>query len=572
MMSSYYYIADPGRAEAALQQLYSTPAPYGIDIETTGLCPWQHQLRLVSIANRAGTVVVLDMFHLPAALLSEWLPRGWYVAHNAVFESKWFRQVAGVQISTHDTMLLGRVLYGANLKLAELCAAALGLQVDKAAQRSDWAAPALTAQQLAYSALDAQLPLQLYERIGPIAGRTAIYQNLLQVVPVIAQQELDGIPVDWERLERLRERWEWQRLEALSAFDLALPGVLPTSPKQISAWLETHADALLLQQWPRTATGQLQLNSDQLNALQPGALPALEPLRQVRKLTKLLGWTKGNLLDKRNPVTGRVHPGYGIAFASSGRFNCSKPNMQQLPREGDMRELVCAPLGRALACADYSMQELRISAIYSGERTMLDAFNAGTDLHTLTAQQVLGSTDKEARAVGKTINFSQQYGGGPQVLVKKARERGITLTLEQAQAYRTRFFESRPQLRQWQRHTISQAERTLQVSTRLGLVRHFTRDTFKATDVCAHAVSGTGAEVLRSTLAALPRHLAGLDARLIHHSHDELLLECAEQDGAAAAQGLAAAMLDGWVQVMGEQCTTGLVEAHTGATWAAAKT
>ena len=44
---------------------------------------------------------------------------------------------------------------------------------------------------------------------------------------MIAQQELDGIPVDWQRLERLREQWEWQRLEALSAFDVALPGVLP---------------------------------------------------------------------------------------------------------------------------------------------------------------------------------------------------------------------------------------------------------------------------------------------------------------------------------------------------------
>ena len=230
MMSNFYYIADPGRAGAALQQLYSAPPPYGIDIETTGLDPWRHQLRLVSIANRAGMVAVLDMFHLPAALLTEWLPRGWYVAHNSVFESKWFRQVAEVQLSVHDTMLLGRVLYGDNLKLAELCAQALGLQVDKEQQRSDWSAPELTSQQLAYAALDAQLALQLYERIGPIAGRTAIYQNMLQVVPVIAQQELDGIPVDWQRLERLREQWEWQRLEALSAFDLALPGVLPTSP------------------------------------------------------------------------------------------------------------------------------------------------------------------------------------------------------------------------------------------------------------------------------------------------------------------------------------------------------
>jgi len=86
-MAGYLYCTTPEQAELALQQLYSTPAPYGIDVETTGLCPWQHQLRLVSIANRAGTVVVLDMFHLPAALLTEWLARGWYVAHNAVFES-----------------------------------------------------------------------------------------------------------------------------------------------------------------------------------------------------------------------------------------------------------------------------------------------------------------------------------------------------------------------------------------------------------------------------------------------------------------------------------------------------
>jgi DNA polymerase I-like protein with 3'-5' exonuclease and polymerase domains len=54
-------------------------------------------------------------------------------------------------------------------------------------------------------------------------------------------------------------------------------------------------------------------------------------------------------------------------------------------------------------------------------------------------------------------------------------------------------------------------------------------------------VQGSAAEVLLAALGRLPHWLRGLDARLVLHCRDELLLDCAEQDAPAAASALAAA-------------------------------
>lgn len=84
-------------------------------------------------------------------------------------------------------------------------------------------------------------------------------------------------------------------------------------------------------------------------------------------------------------------------------------------------------------------------------------------------------------------------------------------------------------------------------------------------------MQGSGAECLLRSLALLPKHLAGLDAKLIHHVHDEIVLELAEQDVAAAKQALTDTMTEGFLAVFPDAQVRDLVEAHDGRNWAEAK-
>ena len=97
---------------------------------------------------------------------------------------------------------------------------------------------------------------------------------------------------------------------------------------------------------------------------------------------------------------------------------------------------------------------------------------------------------------------------------------------------------------------------------------------WKLTNALNTPVQGSGAEVLLSALAKLPAALSGLDCRVIHHVHDEIILECAETETEQAKAALQAAMVSAFDDLFpgsGMTAAGDLVEAHDGRTWEDAK-
>ena len=145
--------------------------------------------------------------------------------------------------------------------------------------------------------------------------------------------------------------------------------------------------------------------------------------------------------------------------------------MQQLPRDEAYRRCVAAPPGRVLVKADYSQIELRIAAVISGDRALLDAYEGGADVHRQTAQRVLGKEDvtRDDRQLAKALNFGLLYGMGKDRFRENARaEYGVALSDEQAEAYRSAFFRAYPGLRAWHRRTGQTGERPLDTRTLAG--------------------------------------------------------------------------------------------------------
>src|SRR5262249_16341024 len=134
--------------------------------------------------------------------------------------------------------------------------------------------------------------------------------------------------------------------------------------------------------------------------------PVVHALLDYRHVRKALTMARA-LPTHLHPVTGRVHATYWQLGAATGRFSCSDPNLQQMPRTGGFRRCVVARPGSRLVMADYSQIELRVMAELSGDPRMLAAYQAGDDLHVLTASLLLDvpmdQVTKAARQAAKAV-------------------------------------------------------------------------------------------------------------------------------------------------------------------------
>ena len=169
---------------------------------------------------------------------------------------------------------------------------------------------------------------------------------------------------------------------------------------------------------------------------------------------------------------GPVHPRYNV-LVRTGRTSCERPNVQNIPREGGLRELFVPAPGHLLLAVDYSFIELRTLAAVCearyGSSRLAGTIRAGIDPHCYTAAMLLGLTlagfmsladvidEVEAEGVvkrikgywfkrhrqgAKAINFGVPGGLRARGLVEYARSTfGVEMTLEQAEAFRTRLIE-----------------------------------------------------------------------------------------------------------------------------------
>lgn len=109
--------------------------------------------------------------------------------------------------------------------------------------------------------------------------------------------------------------------------------------------------------------------------------------------------------------TGRIHPSFKQHGTVTGRLSCFDPNMQQIPRESDIKGFFLPEDGCELWELDYKTLEFRLAAVYAKQENALEIFRNEGDIHQLTAD-LLGVS----RFKGKTYNFAMAYGAGPQTL------------------------------------------------------------------------------------------------------------------------------------------------------------
>lgn len=192
--------------------------------------------------------------------------------------------------------------------------------------------------------------------------------------------------------------------------------------------------------------------------------------------------------EKKYIVGKKVRPTYHLHKAVTGRTSSEDPNGQNYPKRGARakayRKMFVAPPGYFVCENDLSQAELRIAACMSGDRTMIDIYNSGGDIHISTACIILNVTaevfetlakaiKKEARQKAKAVNFGFLYGMGWRKFIGYAKTQyNVTFTEDEARRVRSGFFQKYRSLDRWHLSMRAFANRYKYVRSFSGRIRH----------------------------------------------------------------------------------------------------
>lgn len=200
----------------------------------------------------------------------------------------------------------------------------------------------------------------------------------------------------------------------------------------------------------KTAKGAPSVSSDVL--MNYVGNPVVDDLLEYRRLTKLETFIKS---WEKIQVNDRIYPSFNIT-ARTGRTTCSNPNLQQIPQDKNVRNLIEAGPGWKLAELDFSQIELRVASMFSGDTNMQHAYQSGSDLHSKTTELLFGDTSglspqeqKRKRTEAKSMNFGFLYGMSAKTFVDYAKGYGLNITEEQSEGFRNDFFKAYPRLLPW---------------------------------------------------------------------------------------------------------------------------
>ncbi|MDJ0947249.1 MAG: DNA polymerase I [Kiloniellales bacterium] len=409
-----------------------------------------------------------------------------------------------------------------------------------------------------YAAEDADITLRLFELLKPrlvLEHMATVYETLERpLVPVLAAMERAGIKVDRERLHRLSNDFA-TRIAELETEIHKLAGRPFTigSPKQLG---EILFEEMGLEGGGRKGkSGAYSTGADVLEALaaQGHDLPAR--VLEWRQASKLKSTYTDALQAQINPETGRVHTSFSQAVASTGRLSSNDPNLQNIPvrtEEGrQIREAFVAEPGHKLLSVDYSQIELRLAAHIADEAALREAFQAGADIHAMTAAQVfevpVEGMDPMVRRRAKAINFGIIYGISPFGLAAN-----LGIPQAEAKAYIEAYFERYPAIKAYMAETKSRVRETGYVTTLFGRRVHLpgikdknpARRSFSERAAINAPIQGSAADIIKRAMIRIPAALAakGLAARMLLQVHDELLFEVPEAEVAATTEVVRAVM------------------------------
>ncbi|MFM8304828.1 MAG: DNA polymerase I, partial [Actinomycetota bacterium] len=543
-------LRDEASAIARLDALREVAAEFAVDARWTG-APGRSAVDGLALADRAG-----DVRYLPAEVLAAPAVRA---ALGALFADggpaltgyrtkDWMRALhLDVRTLHRDVAVMAYLLDPAEGKylLEDLSLRYLSLEVtspDAQAGQLDFggenaatdtgrrAAALLPLADVLAEALGARELSDLYERFER------------PLVRVLAKMEQAGIRVDRVFLDEMRAQLATEcddlvrRIHAHAGKEFNV-----NSTPQLRTVL---FDDLGLTPVKKTKTGP-STDADSLQKMMDDH-PIVADLLRYREVEKLRG-TYADALPPLIDADGRVRATFKQTDTTTGRISSESPNLQNVPvRTADGREfrrVFVADDGWGLLTADYSQIELRVLAHLAEDPGLIDAFDRGVDIHTVTAAKVFGVSEAEVdggqRRFAKVVNYGLAYGMEAYGLGQR-----LDIPTDEARAILDSYFAGFPKVRDFMDATIEEAKQRGYTTTIFGrrrLINELASDNFRIRQMGERMaqnapVQGSAADIFKLAMIDVDRALdaAGLQTRMLLTVHDELVFEVPLDERAAA--------------------------------------
>lgn len=305
-----------------------------------------------------------------------------------------------------------------------------------------------------YALKDVIATHMLYKKLSLYVGEIGNAQQLSHDIQVAGHLALDriykrGIGFDLNRANEFKQKLE-KRIDKIGD-KLAIYGWvrgIPGSKEAYSRNIERLGICL-----PKTENGDVSSKEEDL-------LPYKEKHEFIRSYLDYHSLEKTkSFID--NIKTPRVHPRYQL-LKNTGRTSCTGSkhgacNIQQLPRDGEIRSLFVPKEGHSFIITDYTAIELSALAqvTYSQfkESRMRDLINEGRDLHKYAASQIYKidekDVDKSQRLLAKILNFGLGANMSHKTFVDYAKGFGVDLSEDEALDLKTKWTRIFPEMKKY---------------------------------------------------------------------------------------------------------------------------
>lgn len=307
-----------------------------------------------------------------------------------------------------------------------------------------------------YSAMDADVTFRIYKKLKPTIDQLysfTFYDISMPLSLVLADIHLTGISIDLDYINQLMNE-NRQRMKQIESI------FYKKVKRELNLNSPDHLRKLLFEDLKLTPNSQFVTQKKNVPSTDEEALnyyakkkAILKYLLEYRSLQKMTSTFLKGYQDAINKQTGRVHPRYE-QLAATFRLTCTSPNLQQIPQDNKIRNMIIPKKGAKLIVCDLSQIELRILAMMSHDVSMINAFKSGVDLHTYTAcimfNIALEEFDKknpkhsEYRSAAKSINFGIVYQMSATSLANR-----LDIKIDKAVEFMDKFFKSYPNVKTW---------------------------------------------------------------------------------------------------------------------------
>lgn len=367
-------------------------------------------------------------------------------------------------------------------------------------------------------------------------GQKKLFDEIeMPLAKVLASMEVYGVEVDKEGIEdfSIEISNKISQLEE-KIYSLAGEKFNINSPKQLGEVLFEKLQ-LPVKTKKKTKTGY-STNAEVLEEL-AGEYEIVKLIIDYREFSKLKSTYCDGLL-KAISQDGRIHSNFNQTETRTGRISSTEPNLQNIPVRTEngakMRKFFVAKAGYTFIDADYSQIELRVLCDMANDQNMIDDFNSGIDIHTVTASQVFKMPVEMVtplmRKRAKAVNFGIVYGIGAFSLGKD-----IGVPRAEADRYIKDYLHHYSGVEEYMKDVVQQAKKDGYASTLFGRRRYLPELSASNGMIRAFGervarnmpIQGTAADIIKIAMIRVYERLntEKLDARLILQVHDELIVE-----------------------------------------------